>query len=123
MGAKTVIGYGCFLLFLTPFCGVGIFMTVRGLQAAMTGDWGEAGPSLLFGLLFGGVGFGLLAALFYGRKKQQELERLQGEHPAEPWLWRFDWVRQHTRHPYSRRGARLLRSAPTDPPRASPQHR
>jgi hypothetical protein len=92
MSAKAAFGYGCFLLFLAPFCGVGIFMTIKGLQAAMAGEWSEAGLSLLFGLVFGGVGFGLLAALFYGRKKQQELERLQGTHPAEPWLWRPDWA-------------------------------
>ncbi|NIN73361.1 MAG: hypothetical protein GTO46_15840 [Gemmatimonadetes bacterium] len=92
MSAKAPLGYGCFLLFLAPFCGVGIFMTIKGLQAAMAGDWGEAGLSFLFGLAFGAVGIGLLAALFYGRRKQQELERLQGEHPAEPWLWRPDWA-------------------------------
>ncbi|UCC81777.1 MAG: hypothetical protein JSW46_12295 [Gemmatimonadota bacterium] len=92
MSAKTALGYGCFLLFLAPFCGVGIFMTIKGLQASMAGDWGEAGLSFLFGLVFGGVGFGLLAALFYARKKQQELERLQEAHPTEPWLWRPDWA-------------------------------
>ncbi|MGD2217065.1 MAG: hypothetical protein PVJ64_09920 [Gemmatimonadales bacterium] len=67
-------------------------MTVNGLRAVAAGKWGDAGLSLAFGLLFGGVGFGLLAALFRGRKRQQELERLQGEHPAEPWLWRADWA-------------------------------
>jgi len=92
MMLKAALGYGCFLLFLTPFCAVGIFMTVNGLRAAIAGEWGEAATSLVFGLVFGGAGFGLLAALFRGRKKQQELERLQGEHPSEPWLWRSDWA-------------------------------
>jgi hypothetical protein len=92
MMLKAALGYGCLLLFLAPFCGVGIFMTINGLRAAVAGEWGEAGTSLVFGLVFGGVGFGLLAALFHGRKKQQELERLQGEHPSEPWLWRPDWA-------------------------------
>jgi hypothetical protein len=92
MRLKTVFGYGCFLLFLTPFCGVGIFMTLNGLRAALAGDWGEAATSLAFGLVFGGAGFGLLAALLYNRRKGQELERRQGQHPSEPWLWRPDWA-------------------------------
>lgn len=89
---KSALGYGCFVLFLAPFCGVGIFMTINGLRAALAGEWGEAGMSLIFGLVFGGAGFGLLAALFYGRKKQREAERLQDGHPSEPWLWRPDWA-------------------------------
>jgi hypothetical protein len=50
------------LLFLLPFCQTGIFMAIMALREAMAGDWGEAGLVLIFALVFGGAGFGLLAA-------------------------------------------------------------
>ena len=47
---------------------------------------------LLFGLVFSGVGFGLIFAALYGGRYAQRQQRLQVEHPAEPWLWRADWA-------------------------------
>ncbi|UCC72772.1 MAG: hypothetical protein JSV86_20860 [Gemmatimonadota bacterium] len=92
MRVSNAVGYGCFVVFLTPFCAVGIFAAFKALQAAFAAEWGDAGLFLIFALAFGGVGFALLAALIHGRKKQRELDRRQEEHPSEPWLWRSDWA-------------------------------
>jgi hypothetical protein len=47
---------------------------------------------LTFGLVFCGIGFGLIFAVLYGGRYARRRERLQAEHPAEPWLWRADWA-------------------------------
>jgi hypothetical protein len=47
---------------------------------------------LLFGVVFSGVGFGLMFAALYGGKFLRRQQRLQAEHPTEPWLWRKDWA-------------------------------
>jgi hypothetical protein len=44
-----------------------------------------------FGLIFGGVGFGLIAAALWGSRRQREQERRQEELPGEPWRWREEW--------------------------------
>lgn len=45
----------------------------------------------LFGVLFGGVGFGMLAAAFAGAKSGRGSRAKQAAAPAEPWRWREDW--------------------------------
>jgi len=92
MKKNTAVAYGCFLLFLLPFCLTGIFMAIMAIREALAGDWGEAGLVLIFALVFGGAGFGLLAAALRGRQRLQEEEQRRGEHPGEPWLWRRDWA-------------------------------
>lgn len=47
---------------------------------------------LIAGLLFGGVGFGLLVAGWVGRRKLQREAALAAAHPDEPWRWRDDWM-------------------------------
>lgn len=47
---------------------------------------------LPFGLVFSCVGFGLIFATLYGGRLLKRQERVQAEHPAEPWLWREDWA-------------------------------
>lgn len=49
------------LLFLLPFCAVGIVSAALSVRSAWRGNWGEAGFFLVFALVFGGAGFGLLA--------------------------------------------------------------
>lgn len=45
----------------------------------------------LFGLVFGGVGFGLLiGAVYAGRSRRRELAA-QTARPQEPWLWNRSW--------------------------------
>jgi hypothetical protein len=45
-----------------------------------------------FGIAFTGAGFGLIFTALYGPKLAQRRQRLQVEHPLEPWLWRKDWA-------------------------------
>src|SRR5439155_8928040 len=47
---------------------------------------------LLFAVVFGSVGFGLLAGVVFGSKRQKRAKALQSAHPDEPWLWREDWA-------------------------------
>jgi hypothetical protein len=46
----------------------------------------------LFGLVFTGIGCGLIYVAFYGNTLLQRKQRLQIEHPSEPWLWQADWA-------------------------------
>ena len=47
---------------------------------------------LMFGVIFSGIGFGLIFLAFTGRKRYARQQQLQAEHPTEPWLWRADWA-------------------------------
>ncbi len=90
-------GIGFFGLFLLPFCAVGIVTGYDTLVRALAGDWRQAGFYLVFCLLFGGIGFGLLAAIAFGRKSvAARIERAQA-HPDEPWLLRPDWAAKQVR--------------------------
>jgi len=80
-------------LFALPFAFGGLFSISQAIRMA------HADPGttpfwlpLLFGLVFSGVGFGLIFAVLYGGRFAQRQQRLQVEHPAEPWLWRADWA-------------------------------
>jgi hypothetical protein len=80
-------------LFGLPFAGFGLFALSQAIRLA------RAGPGnlpfwfpLLFGVVFSGVGFGLIFAALYGGKRAQRQHQLQVEHPTEPWLWREDWA-------------------------------
>ncbi|MEM6704542.1 MAG: DUF3592 domain-containing protein [Acidobacteriota bacterium] len=53
--------------------------------------WGLVGFWGIFIVLFGGVGFGLLASIPWARRKEVEEARLKTRHPDEPWKWRDDW--------------------------------
>ncbi len=80
-------------LFALPFAFGGLFAISQAIRMA----YGDPGKTpfwlpLMFGLVFSGVGFGLIFAVLYGGKYAQRQQRLQVEHPAEPWLWRADWA-------------------------------
>jgi hypothetical protein len=47
---------------------------------------------MLFGGVFAGVGFGLMGAGFWGKRKVQEEEQLQSQHPEDPWRWKPEWA-------------------------------
>lgn len=85
-------GFGCVVLFLLPFAAVGVFTAVMAVQRAAAKNWTEALFFGLFGLTFGGVGFGGIAAALVGRRKLKEQAALEAAHPASPWLWRPDWA-------------------------------
>lgn len=52
---------------------------------------GMIGLYTLVGLLFGGVGFGLMAGAMFAKKKFRATRALQAAYPAQPWVWRDDW--------------------------------
>lgn len=53
--------------------------------------FGLLGFYLLFVVLFGGAGFGMVAAGLYGVRKAKRHEELEADYPDEPWLQNEDW--------------------------------
>ena len=53
--------------------------------------YGLLGFYLLFVVLFGGAGFGMVAAGLVGSRKAKRSEELEALHPDEPWLQNEDW--------------------------------
>jgi len=76
-------------IFALPFCGFGLLALVKGLTAAQQGtsQWALIFPGALFSL----IGFGLIAAVVFGSRYLAAEQKIQAEHPGEPWLWRDDW--------------------------------
>jgi hypothetical protein len=90
--ASTLPALGCIVLFLLPFAAGGTFAGVMAIRAARSGDWANAGFLTIFVLVFGGVGFGGIAAVLAGRRKVEAAAAREAAHPDEPWLWREDWA-------------------------------
>ncbi len=93
MNVSAKLGQFVLCLFAMPFALGGLFAISQAIRMAHA----EPGKTpfwllLPFGLVFSGVGFGLIFAALYGGKYAQRQQRLQIEHPAEPWLWRADWA-------------------------------
>lgn len=93
MNGSAKLGQWVLCLFALPFAFGGLFAISQAIRMA----YADPGKTpfwflLLFGLVFSGVGFGLIFAALYGGKYVQRQQRLQVEHPAEPWLWRADWA-------------------------------
>jgi hypothetical protein len=86
------LGVGCLILFLVPFASVGAFTAVMAVQRAAARNWTEALFYGLFGVTFGGVGFGGIAAALIGRRKLREQAALEARYPESPWLWRSEWA-------------------------------
>jgi hypothetical protein len=86
---------GCVILFLLPFAGVGAFTAALAIRRAAERNWSEAFFFALFGLVFGGVGLGGIAAALAGRRKLLARAAVQASHPDSPWLWRPDWASGH----------------------------
>ncbi|MCZ6918512.1 MAG: hypothetical protein O7I93_17185 [Gemmatimonadetes bacterium] len=86
------VALGCLTAFLLPFCGVGVVTAFMALRSALAGDWGQAGFLSIFALVFGGVGFGMLAAAWRGRHRVAAIDQRRAAHPDEPWLWRPEWA-------------------------------
>ncbi|MBN1674959.1 MAG: DUF3592 domain-containing protein [Kiritimatiellae bacterium] len=53
--------------------------------------WGLIGLLSVFGLLFGGVGVGIIAMGLYAYRRGAKETALQAEHPEEPWRWKPEW--------------------------------
>jgi hypothetical protein len=52
---------------------------------------------LMFALIFGAVGFGLLFGGIWARRAAKHNAALEKQHPNEPWLWRPDWAARRIR--------------------------
>ncbi len=94
MNRSTKLGILILCLFALPFALFGLFalsQAIRILSGTSAGNSPFWLP-LLFGIVFSTVGFGLISLAIFGAKRVQRQQRLQVEHPAEPWLWREDWA-------------------------------
>ncbi|MFI5113537.1 MAG: hypothetical protein ACHP7J_00230 [Terriglobales bacterium] len=93
MNNATKLGTVLICIFALPFAGFGLFAlaTAVGQMLSGTGN-SSAWLGVIFGLVFSGIGFGLLLAAIFGGRFLKRQQRAQAEHPAEPWLWRQDWA-------------------------------
>ncbi len=93
MDRSTKLGLLVLCLFALPFAGFGLFAFSMAIRQIVTGTGhSPAWLLLIFGLVFSGIGFGLIFAAFYGSQATKREQRKQAERPAEPWLWREDWA-------------------------------
>lgn len=62
-------------------------------QAVLIKDirWGMFGFMMIFPLIFGGVGAGIIYAGFRAKKQSKIESTLQSHYPNEPWMWKEDW--------------------------------
>jgi hypothetical protein len=94
MAATKKTGLVFIVLFMLPFCGVGLFclgLAFRELLSLQP----EIDTVLflgLFGLVFGGVGVWMIFRAFKGYKSSQQVDERKIRHPDKPWLWREDWA-------------------------------
>jgi hypothetical protein len=67
---------------------------LRPAEAILFRDlrWELIGFQSIFALLFGGVGFGLLAGCLLGYRNARIKAALAAAHPDEPWLQKQDWA-------------------------------
>ncbi len=80
-------------VFALPFAGFGLLALANGIHQMLTGTTdSKAWLLVICGMVFSGIGFGLLLVAIYGIKRLKRQQRAQAEHPAEPWLWRDDWA-------------------------------
>ncbi|MGA8773116.1 MAG: hypothetical protein WB536_01925 [Terriglobales bacterium] len=92
-GPSAKLGFLLICLFGLPFAGFGLFAFSQALKLIGAPPGGQSfWVPLMFGLIFSGVGFGLIFLALTGGKRYARQQYLQGEHPAEPWLWRADWA-------------------------------
>ena len=84
--------FGCAVLLPLPFAAVGVGTGVAAWRAARAGQWPVAGILVVFALVFGGAGVGLLIALAAGRKRERLAAGREAQHPNEPWLWNEAWA-------------------------------
>lgn len=82
-----------FFVFGLPFAGFGVwaFSQAIGLIGAPPGSQSFWYP-FMFGVVFSGVGFGLMALAIFGTRRYDHIVDLQTQNPTEPWLWRDDWA-------------------------------
>lgn len=92
------VGVVIWFVFCTPFALFGLYALSQALRLALAGP--GAPPfwyPLIFGVVFSSVGFGLMFLALAGKKKYAQQQRLEAEHPNQPWLWRPDWAQGHVK--------------------------
>jgi hypothetical protein len=93
LNLKAKLGPALVCLFALPFAGFGLFALKESLRLALGGEGNQPfWYPLIFGVVFSGIGFGLISLVIFGSRWTQRQQRVQAEHPAEPWLWRADWA-------------------------------
>jgi hypothetical protein len=80
------------ILFATPFAGFGLVALIQGVKKLIAGDAQNGLMLCLFGLVFSGVGFGLMFGAVRARKKSKQTAELQANCADKPWLARPDWA-------------------------------
>ena len=93
MDRTSKLGAVFICLFALPFAGFGLFALSRAITQMLAGTGNsQVWLLLIFGVVFSGVGCGLMCMAICGSKFLKRQQRAQSEHPAEPWLWREDWA-------------------------------
>ena len=90
--SENKIGTAIIILFLLPFCAVGVFTGYLAIEALLEADWERGGFMLIFALLFGGVGFGLLTMVLLGSGASKRQDERRRSYASQPWMWRDDWA-------------------------------
>lgn len=54
--------------------------------------WGLFALMGVFGLVFSGVGIGLMVGAGVVKRRSEDEEQLSGTHPEEPWRWKGEWT-------------------------------
>ena len=80
------------ILFATPFAGFGLVALVQGVRKLLAGSGMDGAMLCLFGFILSSVGFGLMFAAVWSRKKAKQAAELQARFPDEPWKLRTDWA-------------------------------
>jgi hypothetical protein len=83
---------GFIILFGLPFAGFGVAALAKGIHSLLAGEWLNGLFFSVFGLVFGGVGFGLWIGIFYASRAKKRIDAIKAAHPLEPWLWKDQWA-------------------------------
>jgi hypothetical protein len=85
------------LLFGIPFAAIGVITLVVAVKRFLTGSAPLTFVAFLmiFALVFGGVGFGVIFGGRWGLKEEEKKKQFQAAHPDTPWMWREDWACGH----------------------------
>lgn len=99
MSQRPGVETGCGLLFAAPFCIGGLIAAGFAVRDLFTPGLELERRLLLpvFALVFGGVGFGLVAGVLAGSRAERRKQARRRAHPGEPWRWSEDWERGRIR--------------------------
>jgi hypothetical protein len=75
-----------------PFCVFGVAMLGFATYQTRAGGTNLAAYSALSGVIFAGIGIGIVLTLRHGVRTQAAIDRLREQHPDAPWLWREEWA-------------------------------